>query len=116
MAACHGGKNGLERARAESPLRLLLPKVAGARAAWACVTSLGGGLVRGDALALEVEVKEEATLLLTTQASTKAFRGHTRQTWTARVDGTLVAWPDPVSCFAGATYESEIHVTLGPRG
>ncbi len=116
VAAMHAGKNGLERARAESPMRLLLPKAAGATAAWVCVTSLGGGLVRGDALALDVEVKPGATLLLTTQASTKAFRGATRQTWKARVDGTLVAWPDPVSCFADATYESDIDVALGPQG
>jgi len=98
VAAMHGGKNGLERARAESPMRLLLPKAAGATAAWVCVTSLGGGLVRGDDLALDVEVKSGATLLLTTQASTKAFRGATRQTWRAQVEGTLIAWPDPVAC------------------
>ncbi|WP_394838245.1 urease accessory protein UreD [Pendulispora rubella] len=117
VAAFRGGKNVLERAYAESPLRLLLPKVpyvTGATAAWVCVTSLGGGLVRGDALRLDVDVDEGSTLLLTTQASTKAYRGGTRQVLHARVEGTLVALPDPVACFAGSTYESEVAVTLGP--
>ncbi|WP_394848788.1 urease accessory protein UreD [Pendulispora brunnea] len=122
VAAFRGGKNVLERAYAESPLRLLLPKTPyasnakGPTAAWVCVTSLGGGLVRGDALRLAIDVEEGSTLLLTTQASTKAYRGSTRQVLHARVEGTLVALPDPVACFAGSTYESEVVVTLGAAG
>ena len=116
VASFQGGKSVIERARAESPLRLLLPKAMGATAAWVCVTSFGGGLVRGDELTLDVDVKPDATLLMTTQASTKAFRGGTKQMVRARVEGTLVALPDPVACFAGATYESEIAVTLGATG
>ncbi|WXB11517.1 urease accessory protein UreD [Pendulispora albinea] len=67
-------------------------------------------------LDLDVEVKQGATLLMTTQSATKAFRGETRQVVRARVEGTLVAWPDPVACFGGATYGSEVRVTLGGSG
>jgi urease accessory protein len=105
-----------EEVRAESPLRFLLPKPAGCFAASVCFGSFGGGLVGGDALDIALRVEEGATLLATTQASTKAFRGETRQSLRARVDGTLLLLPDPVSCFAGASYGAAIDIELGERG
>jgi len=80
------------------------------------VATLGGGLVDGDAVALDVEVDPGACALLGTQASTKVYRspGGTTQSLRARVaTGALLAvLPDPVSCFAGARYEQRIDVDL----
>jgi urease accessory protein len=88
-------------------LRLLLPANHG-RAAWVYMSSFGGGLVDGDAIAIDVEVEAGAAAFLSTQASTKVYRS-TRGTsaeLTARVadEGLLVVAPDPVVCFAASRY------------
>lgn len=106
----------LRAARAQSPLRLLTPRNHG-HGAWVIVASLGGGLVDGDAIRLDVEVGPGAVGLLGTQASTKVYRCPTstcRQDASARVaaDGVLVLVPDPVACFAGARYEQSLRVEL----
>jgi urease accessory protein len=81
------------------------------------VATLGGGLVDGDTVEIDVEVGPGAAGLLGTQASTKVYRcprGTCRQALTARVaeDGILVLVPDPVVCFAGARYEQTVRVDL----
>lgn len=94
-------------ARAQSPLQLLNPGNEG-DGAWVYLASLGGGFVGEDSLSLDVEVKDGAMLLLSSQASTKAYRG-SRSSFEmkARVgaDATFVLWPQPVTCFAGAGLE-----------
>ncbi len=104
-----------ERLYATSPLRLLEPRGLGP-AAWIVCATLGGGLVDGDGIALEVQVKEGASALLGTQASTKIYRspGGTSQRLTAEVaEGALLAvLPDPVTCFEGARYTQETRVAL----
>ncbi|MBN1209125.1 MAG: urease accessory protein UreD [Myxococcaceae bacterium] len=105
-------------ARANSPLKLLLPRNHG-RGVWAYLASFGGGLVDGDSLHIEVDVGAGATGLLSTQSSTKVYRSPRgcRQALQARVgeEALLVLLPDPVACFAGARYEQETHVTLAPH-
>lgn len=92
---------------ASSPLRLLTPRNHGS-AAWLYTATYGGGLVDGDALDLTVGVGDGASVLLSTQASTKVYRSPsgTRVELDAAVgdDGLLVSAPDPVVCFAGASY------------
>jgi urease accessory protein UreH len=59
-------------------------------------------------VSLRVEVAAGASLWLSSQASSKVYRGaRSRFVLDASVrDGaTLVAWPDPVVCFAGATFD-----------
>jgi urease accessory protein len=94
-------------ARSTTPLRLLAPKAAG-DAAWVYLSSLGGGFVGGDDIALRVDVDADATLFLSSQASSKVYRG-ARSMFTVDATvgarGTLVAWPDPVVCFAGAAFD-----------
>jgi urease accessory protein len=112
------GARGQTRAtvvRAESPLKLLLPKNHG-DGAWAFVASFGGGLVSGDAIRLDIDVGERATAMLGTQSSTKVYRGSSEQRLGARVGrGALfVAIPDPVSCFRGASYEQHARIELAP--
>jgi urease accessory protein len=77
-------------------------------AAWVYQSSLGGGFVGRDTVALEVDVGAGARLYLTSQASSKVYRGAvSRYRLDASVGdgGVLVAWPDPIACFAGASFE-----------
>jgi urease accessory protein len=116
VATAAGAKTVVASARAGSPLRLLEPAFAGARCAAVCMVTFGGGLVDGDRIELDVEVEAGATLLLFTQSSTKVFRGASAQHLAARVAGTLVLLPDPVSAFAGARYTGRVDVALEGRG
>jgi urease accessory protein len=94
-------------ARSAGPLRLLAPTGTG-RAAWVYQSSLGGGFVGGDDVALDVEVGARAALFLSSQSSTKIYR-HARSAFkldaTVGDESSLVAWPDPVVCFAGAAFD-----------
>jgi urease accessory protein len=123
-----GGRTSIGAAYATSPLRVLTPRNHG-EAAWSFLASLGGGLVDGDHLDVEVDVAAGASALLGTQATTKVYRaresslgGHLRahrergcsQRLHARVGdgGLFAAIPDPVVCFEDAHYTQTIDVTL----
>jgi len=135
-----GGRTSLVEAFATSPLRILTPRNHG-DAAWVFLASLGGGLVDGDRLDVEVDVAVGAAALVGTQASTKVYRSRERpvaavappaasvgepagmlatggcsQRLRARVaaGAMLAILPDPVVCFADARYEQRIDVTLEP--
>lgn len=96
-------------ARAAGPLRLLAPAASG-HAAWVYQSSLGGGFVGGDDLGLRVRVADGAALFLSSQASSKVYRA-ARSRFVLEADvgehATLVAWPDPVACFAGARFTQQ---------
>lgn len=100
---------------ATSPLRLLTPRPRGL-SAWVAQSSFGGGLVDGDALSLDVRVRSGARATLLTQAATKVYRSPrgSSQRFAATVDegALLVAWPDPVACFAGARFSQSTHLRL----
>lgn len=115
--AIRAGRTFVRSARAESPLKLVLPKNHG-HAAWVTTATFGGGLVDGDHIDLDVDVGQGAAALLGTQASTKVYRCPSAacgQRLRARVgEGALLAVvPDPVACFAQARYEQHTHVVLG---
>jgi len=63
----------LASAFATSPLRFLAPRNHG-NASWVFLSNLGGGLVDGDRVHLDVEAQQDSTALLGTQASTKVYR------------------------------------------
>jgi urease accessory protein len=102
-----GGRSIVACVLPAGPLRLLAP-VGGGHAAWVYQSSLGGGFVGGDQLSLDVEVAPGAALYLSSQASSRVYRA-ARATFaldaTVGADATLVAWPDPVACFAGASFD-----------
>ena len=102
-----GAKSVVSRARATSPLKLLTPRNHG-HAAWVYTSTYGGGLVGGDAIALDVEVGGGASALLSSQASTKVYRSPrgVSNLLHARVgSGAMLAvLPDPVVCFAASSY------------
>jgi urease accessory protein len=104
------GRTAVTRVRSASPLKLLTPKHAG-RGAWAFTSTYGGGLVSGDTIRLEIESGPGSLSLLGTQASTKIYRAAEpgavcRQTMNVRIgrEAIFVSMPDPVVCFAGASY------------
>ena len=102
-------------AYASSPLRLLTPKNHG-HAAWVFITSYGGGLVDGDALAIQAKVEPGACAFVSTQASTKVYKSPngTSVEMTAEVGarGLLILLPDPVICFARSRYQQRQEVVL----
>ncbi|HVP63225.1 MAG TPA: urease accessory protein UreD [Myxococcaceae bacterium] len=112
-----GMGTAVETAYAESPLRLLTPRNHGT-AAWAYTSTLGGGLVDGDRLALEISVGRGARAFVSSQGPTRVFRsarGVVSET-VAGVDegGALLLLPDPTACFAGARYTQSTEVSLAP--
>lgn len=95
------------RSRSVAPLRLLAPASRGG-AAWVYQSSLGGGYVGADAIDLEVDVAAGARLFLTSQSASKVYRraaSRCRVTAAVGDGGVLVAWPDPLACFAGAAFD-----------
>lgn len=107
------GGSEVHRARPAGPLRLLTPRAAG-RAAWVVTSSLGGGLVDGDHLACEIEIHPGATCVITTQASTKAYRGTTSQRLSVRVlgDATALVVPDPIVPYRDAVFTQVTSIEL----
>lgn len=103
--------------RATNPLKLWVPRRPGP-ASWIYATTFGGGLVAGDSVQLELELENDTTTVLTTQASTKVYRSlkdrGCSQQLQARVGrrATLVVAPDPLVCFRGAIYQQHNRVHL----
>jgi urease accessory protein len=110
-----GDRSVVVERRAASPLRLLCPKNAGS-AAWTYTSTLGGGLVDGDDLRLDVDVGARAVALVATQASTKAYpaRAGVRQALSATVaeQAVIVVLSDPLVLFEGARVESLLDLEL----
>jgi urease accessory protein len=112
-----GTGTAVETAFAESPLRFLTPRNHGT-AAWAYTSTLGGGLVNGDRLDLELSVGPRARAFVSSQGPTRVFRsarGAAAPT-VARVEegGVLMLFPDPTACFGGARFAQSTEVSLAP--
>jgi len=112
-----GTGTAVERAYAESPLRFLTPRNHGS-AAWAYLSTLGGGLVDGDQLSLEISVGLSARAFVSSQGPTRVFRSIQGAASETRAEvaqgGALVLVPDPTACFAGARFSQETEVSLAP--
>lgn len=83
------------------------------------VLGYGGGLVSGDRINLTIYVKPQASLVITSQSTSKAFkaiagRSSTFVETTARVSrgGLLFLVPQPLQCFGGSCVEQETHVVM----
>lgn len=107
---CIGGRTRAVRALAQNPLKILNPSGSG-RSAALYATTLGGGLVAGDQIHVDLRCGPQTTTLWTTQSATKVYRSPLDQACRQALDATigdgalLVAWPDPLICFAGSIYE-----------
>lgn len=106
-------RSDVHRVRGAGPLRVMCPRRAG-KAAWIVTSSLGGGLVDGDRVALEVDVDPGATCLITTQASSKVYRGASAQRLTVRAhgDAAVLVLPDPVVPYREASFTQRTEVAL----
>ncbi|KAH7885895.1 UreD urease accessory protein-domain-containing protein [Phlebopus sp. FC_14] len=110
------------------PLKLLSPRLVDARVAIVYVLNYGGGLVGGDHIKLEANIKADSKLLLLSQGSTKVFktrpgeRASARLRWPVQRDasvttqimnftvapnGAVFLLPDPVTCFRSASYSQK---------
>jgi urease accessory protein len=116
VARREGDRTVLAKAHASSPLRFLQPTFPGSRSATVCLVTFGGGLIDGDRIELDLRVEPGATLVVFTQSTTKAFKGHSTHSIRAEVHGTLVFLPDPVACYRAARYEQRIDVALHGDG
>jgi urease accessory protein len=107
------GRSDVHRVRGAGPLRILCPRAAG-NAAWLVTSSLGGGLVDGDHVAFDVSVDAGATCVVTTQASTKVYKGSSSQRTRVRAhgDGIAIVVPDPVVPFRDASFVQATDVVL----
>ncbi len=103
------------RSRNAGPLRLLHPRPG--NAAWIVTSSLGGGLVDGDDVALDVVIEAGATGLVTTQASSKIYKGTSSQKLDVRVhgDGCALVVPDPIVPYRDASYTQITRIALDPE-
>jgi len=108
------------RSLARQPLKLLSPKT-NSSAATIYATTLGGGLVAGDQIHLDLTANENTTTFLTTQSATKVYRSTnhqiTRQSLhaTLKQNALLINCPDPVICFEQANYEQHQIFHLHPE-
>jgi len=112
-----GERTVIDAALARSPLRLLTPRNHG-RAAWAYTSTLGGGLVDGDDLRLELDVGRDACALLASQGHNRVYRSVAGCGSEVVADvnrgAFLAVVPDPTVCFAGARYRQRTEVRLAP--
>jgi len=110
-----GDATAVRGAYADSPLRILTPRNHGS-AAWAYLSTLGGGMVDGDALQLELSVEPAARAFVSTQGPTRIYRSPRGCSSALRAqveeDAALLLLPDPLACFAGATYRQETRIEL----
>ena len=113
-----GPATAVSAAYAESPLRLLTPRSRGP-GAWAFTSTLGGGLLDGDRLRLQISVGRGARACVCTQGPTRVFRspgGCSIETLAfVGEEAALVLAPDPAACFAGARFEQRTEVELAPQ-
>ena len=97
------GRSVLSTVAHRQPVRVQpLPSALSAAAGAACavLSSLGGGLLGGDVVEVDVEVGAGATLWFGSQSSNKIYRKKRRQGPT-RVDARY-AYNDPTLCFSRA--------------
>ena len=114
---CVAGQTTVTTAWALSPLKLLTPRSRGP-SVWAYLSSFGGGFVSGDQTSLGVRVGPNARLFLSTQASTKVYRGRSGRPCgftshsTLGPGSVLAVVPDAIQCFAGSVYEQRLEFHL----
>ncbi|KAJ3565464.1 hypothetical protein NP233_g7612 [Leucocoprinus birnbaumii] len=126
----HGTKATFEELFAAYPLKLLSPRAYERAVAIVYLLSYGGGLVAGDRVELDVELKDGCKLLVLSQGSTKVFKTRPGQRlasiknfiekattssddslttqrirYTVHPKSCLFLLPDPVTCFRSASYD-----------
>ena len=100
-------KTVVKRAYAKAPLRFLTPRNHG-HASWVYISNYGGGLVGGDKIALNLDLRSHSKAVLLTQSSTKVYKSQNPSSQTLRAkleaNASLVILPDPLVCFADSKF------------
>ena len=110
-----GDRTVVSRAAACGPLKILTPRNHG-KSAWCYLSTLGGGLVGGDRIALDLDVRDRAVAFVGTQGANRVYRAERLSESCLRGNvraGALLVWiPDATTCFAHAKYSqtTEIHL------
>ena len=111
------GQSAATSVWATSPLKILVPRPRGP-SVWACLSSLGGGMVAGDEIELALSLGAQARCFLTTQASTKVYRNPDSRPCTHHLTaqigpGSLLAHiPDAVQGFGHSDYTQRQEFSL----
>ncbi|KAI6782917.1 Urease accessory protein-like protein [Emericellopsis cladophorae] len=116
------GGNGLETITYQYPLKLISPTPSvHQKSVLVFLLSYGGGLVGGDHINLDVDVRAAALLSVVTQGHTKIFKSAspdivTSQNLNVRIqdDASLCLLPDPVQPFADSVYIQKQIFTVTP--
>jgi urease accessory protein len=99
----------------------MAPQVPGG-VGWLVMGALGGGLLGGDHIAMEILLESHARAYLTTQGATKVYRsgtaGPARQEMKIRIEphAVLLLAPDPVVCFEQSSYQQEQEFNIDHDG
>lgn len=116
-----GTKDGtrLARLRQRAPLRVLFPKQPAGDIPAAALVNIGGGLVAGDRLSVEVAVEAGAAALVTSQAAEKVYRSTGAETSVdtclrVAAGGWLEWCPQATILFDRARLRRSLHLELAP--
>jgi urease accessory protein len=99
----------------------LLTPISRGPSVWACLGSLGGGLVAGDEIEFSLNLGPQSRCFLGTQASTKIYRSPKERLCTSQLRATLgqetllVAAPDPIQAFSSSCYQQTQEFFLESR-
>ena len=106
-------KSAATLVEARSPLKILVPHPRG-ESVWAYLSNFGGGLLSGDTIDFSIAVAENARCFLSTQSSTKIYRGSARNLFHAEIapGALLVYTPDVSQGFANSRYRQKQTIQL----
>jgi urease accessory protein len=76
--------------------------------------NMGGGLVDGDAVDIEIDVLADATACFSTLSTSKVYKGSAGQSIHARIaSGGLLVWaPEPTVCFEAARFSQDVCIEM----
>ena len=121
FARRHGKTQQLQH-RLRAPLKVQRPFYPeGLEICHSVLLHTAGGVVGGDRLSFEFNLKPATRALITTAAASKIYRSHgtpARQTVDIQVEaGAILEWlPQPTIVFNGAVFRQDLRVELAPGG
>ncbi|BAW96634.1 urease accessory protein, UreD [[Synechococcus] sp. NIES-970] len=116
----HQGKTEMQRCFTQAPFRIQRPFYPeGDRVCHTVLLHTAGGVVGGDRLSLDLDLKPESHVFFTTAAANKIYRTNGE---TAQQDGVirqapgsiLEYFPQEMIVFEGAEYHQSLRIDLGP--